>query len=284
MCHTVVTHFDRCSHRNSTTILCPHSTQNLPTIFHALSGYAQPWVDNSRERDYLVCRDQLCDSCLSSVGFWSAGGSGGWPNSRTRTRDESGGRTKDKKNKDPAGRAMEGHSSHHHHSSAGQRIRAWRQGLTAQPIYPVPTQAIEAGGGGRCPLSEAFEHAVKIEDNVSSGAPADWFQQEEEEWSGEVGDNMGGNDDADHGRSQERKGEYGPFRRPHAPFDDVGNRSVVLPSCSGDHGGCFRRTTRRMAGNKKRVRFARKAEMVRFREDSATRTLGRLGREYKACR
>lgn len=229
-------------------------------------------MTNSREHEFFVCRDQLCDRC-SSVNFWYGGS---WPNRGTRRNDSEARRANKNQGRGPSGRVTEAHSPYHQLSSPGQRIRAWREGLTAEPMNPVPTYAAHHDGG-RCPLSEAFEHAVRIEGNVGAPAPANEWYQEEEEWAGE-------DDGVDHVWIRERKGDYGPFMPHHFPSDDTGNRSGGLPSCLGGHGRRSRRTRHHMAANKKRVRFARKTEMVRFSGDSATRTLGSLGREYRACR
>lgn len=233
---------------------------------------------NSHKHDFFVCDDQLCDTCLS-VSFWLSGS--GWPNSRTR-RDEPGSRENEKQDKGATGRMTEERSSHRRRPFPGRRISAWQQGVTAESLKPTPTPTHAAqADGGRCLLSEAFERAVRIEGDGGAPDPADdWLQEEDEdnEWSGEVGEDDG----VGHVRIRERKAEYGPSRPLHFPADDSGKRFGGSPSRLGGHGR-HSRTSRRTAGNKKRVRLARKAEVVRFRGDSATNTLGSLGREYKAC-
>jgi hypothetical protein len=272
MCYTTTTHFSRCSHRTSTTTLCPRSTHHEPTVSHPTPSYTRPCVTNGRERGVFACRDELCDACRR-VNFWFAdGGGGARSNNRTR-RDESGARRK--KNKGSAVRTTGG-SPNHCHSSATQRRSVPRPG-PAESTYPVPTAA---QGTGRCPLSEAFARAMRIE--VGDG---DVLTEGSQRVSGEEGDGEG----MDRSMTREQKGEYGPFMPPHFS-PDAGSRSGGLPrgglsSWSNGCGEYPRRTMgRRTAGNKKRVRFAPKVEVLYFRRDWDTRTLRSLRGECRGRR
>ncbi|KAG8164740.1 hypothetical protein KVR01_005015 [Diaporthe batatas] len=290
MCLTIVTHFNRCSHRISTTTFCPRSIQDLPTIYHP----PRPCVTNSREKDHVVYRDQLCDSCLK-VDAWLAGGGGGgggggWPDSPPRRDDPSTRRKEKRREKDSAGRTTEGNpSSHRHHRSPGQRTSGRRQGVTAEPTCPVPTHAAHEDGG-RCPLSEAFERTVRIEGDLGAPGPSDGWSLEEERAGDVSGKDLCEDEIEDagidhHSWTWGQRGEAWPFGLVRFPSDDGGSRPGGPRSRIDGHGVRSRWTRRRTAGRrKKQVRFARVSEMVRFRGDSATRTLGSLRREYKACR
>lgn len=264
MCYTTTTHFTRCSHRTSTINFCPRSTQLRPTIYHPQTHHVRPCEANSREDDIFIQRDGLCKTC-SRVSFWFAGGGGGRVEDFTR-RDGS----RRRKDRVPTAAQMAGGSPYHHpRATQGRAVSSDRTG----PAYPVPT-GVQAG---HCPLSEAFERAVKIggdEDSRVEGA----------RW---VSDGMGERAGVDGAETRRQKGEYGPFRPPRfspgAHNAGGGLHGGGMPSWPGGHGGHARRTAGRTAG-RKQVRFAPKVEVLYFRRDWATRTLRSLSREYKGRR
>lgn len=264
MCYTITTHFTRCSHRTSTINFCPRSTQLRPTIYHPPTHHARPCGTNSHEDDIFVQRDGLCKAC-SRISFWFAGGGGG------RVEDFTG-RDGSRRRKDrvlTAAQMAGGPPYHHPHSTQG---RATSSG-PARPTYPVPTGVPD----GRCPLSDAFERAVKIGgDDDARVKGARW-----------VSDGMVEEAGVDGGRTRRQKGEYGPFRPPRfssgAHNLGGGVPGGGMPSRPGGHVGHSRRMAGRTA-EKKQVRFAPKVEVLYFRRDWATRTLRSLGREYKGRR
>lgn len=248
-------------------------------------------MTKSRDLDFFVCRDQLCDACVR-VNYWLTGGGDEWLTSRSEARSNKA-KKKEEEDKVLAARVVAAASPprrrrHRYSPTQSSRTTRWEgHGPDESMYHPGPTTA-KQDGGARCPLSEAFERAVRIEGGVGASAPADWFPEEEEEewWSrGGVREDEGGYASSiGHSWDLQQEGEYGPLRPPRPPSYVGNNRHGGLSSWLGGFGGCSRRSGRRMAGNKKRVRFARKAEVLPFRGDCATTTLGSLGREYKSCR
>lgn len=267
MCYTTVTHFDRCSHRTSTTTPCQHSLQRRPTIYHPSSRHAWPCMTDASKSVIHVCSDELCDACRR-VNSWFAGGGGTWSNNRMR-RDHSGAWRRTKKDKDPAVRMAAGGPPYRNHYSATQGRTASRPGH-AESMYPVPTAAAQEDG--HCPLSEAFEHAVTI-----GGGDGDTLTNGCQRISGDLADGEGRGEGMDRSRAREHNGEYGPLKPPHSS-SGAGNRFGGLPSWASRYGPFTRRTRRRRAGNKKQVRFDPKVEVLYFRRDWATGTVGYLSR------
>lgn len=267
MCYTTVTHFNRCSHRTSTTTPCQHSLQHRPTIYHSQSRYAWPCMTDTSKSVIHVRSDELCDACRR-VNSWFAGGGGTWSNNRMR-RDQSGAWRMKKKYMDPAVRMAAGGHPYRNHSSATQG-RATSRPSPAESMYPVPTAAAQEHG--YCPLSEAFERAVTI-----GGGDGDALNNGSEVISGDLGDGEGRGRGMDRSRIREHNGEYGPFKPPHSS-SGARNRFGGLPSWASRYGPFMRRTRRRGAGNKKQVRFDPTVEVLYFRRDWATGTLGHLSR------
>lgn len=264
MCYTTTTYFTGCAHRTSTINFCPRSTQLRPTIHRPPTHHARPCGTNSHEDDIFVQRDGLCKAC-SRISFWFAGGGGGRVEDFTR-RDGS----RRREDKVPTAAQMAGGPPFHH--PLATQGRAASSGRTG-PAYPVPT-GVQAG---RCPLSEAFERAVKIGGDADDRVKGDR----------RAPDGMGETAGVDSGRTRRQKGEYGPFKPPRfsSGADKVGGGlpGGGMPSWPGGHGGHARRTAGRTAG-RKQVRFAPKVEVLYFRRDWATRTLRSLSREYKGRR
>lgn len=254
MCYTTVTHFNRCAHRTSTTTFCPRSIPLLrPTVYHPPTRHPQSCRINGREGNILVQREELCGACRRASS-WYAGG-GGY-DSRVHHGSRRG------RDKAPAAQTA-GVPPHQHFDTEGR----WPPGGPSGSAYPVPTGA---AGGGRCPLSEAFERVVRIGDDEDARVGGS------RRVPGGVGEGVGMDGSS---RNRRHRGEYGPFRPPHFS-SDADNGAGGLPGGHGGHGG---RKARRTAG-KKQVRFAPKVEVLYFRRDWATRTLRSLSREYKARR
>lgn len=255
MCYTTVTHFNRCSHRNSTITFCPRSTNLRPTVYHPPTRHARPCATNSREGNIFVQRDELCGACRR-VSSWYAGGGGRSSGTKRNGAARTG-------NKHPVSQTAGVPPPYYPYGAAGR----------AEAAYPVPTGA---AGDGRCPLSEAFERVVTIEGDEDA-------RVEGSRWaSGGVGEGVG----MDGRRTLKHRGEYGPFKPPHFSDADNGGGGLPgggMPSWPGGYGRHANRKARRTAG-KKQVRFAPKVEVLYFRRDWATRTLRSLSREYKGRR
>lgn len=279
MCYTTTAQFTRCSHRVSITTFCPRSTHPQPTIYHHPGYHIQPC---SHEANVFVQQDGLCEACSRANSRNAGGGGVGFGFDRRRTDEPS------RKNYQASGATRMAAAAavaarpppHHLYAAQG---RAAPPARPAGPVYPVPTAVQE----GRCPLSEAFERAMRIGGGgegggrgagprrVLAGAPG----------GGEGFDIAGGM------RAGRRRGKYGPFRPPHLPAGAGSpgpgvprGRGGGVPPWPGGYGeNAGRRTARRTAG-RKQVRFAPRAEVVLFRGDWPTRTVRDLSRENRARR
>lgn len=274
MCYTTTAQFTGCSHRVSITTFCPRSTHPRPTIYHHPGYHVQPC---SHEANVFVQQDGLCEACSRANSRNAGGGVVGFGFDRRRTDGPSRTNYQASGAAPMAARAAAARPPPHHRYAA--QGRAAPPARPAAPMYPVPTAVQE----GRCPLSEAFERAVRI-GGGGRGAGPRWVL------GGAAGEGEGF--DITGGRARRRTGEYGPFRPPHlsagARYPGPGVPSRVrgggVPPWPGGYGeSAGRRTARRTAG-RKQVRFAPRAEVVLFRGDWPTRTVRDLSREGRARR
>lgn len=277
MCYTTTTHFTRCSHRVSITTFCLRSTHPRPTIYHHPGYHVQPC---SHEANVFVQQDGLCETCgiANSRNAGCVGVGFGFDRRRTdgpsRKNYQASGATR------MAAAAAARLPPHHRYAA---QARAAPPARPAGPVYPVPTAVQQ----GRCPLSEAFERAMRIGGGGGGGGRGAGPRRV---LGGAPGEGEGL--DIAGGRARRRTGEYGPFRPPHlsagaghpGPGVPRGRGGVVVPPRPGGYGeNAGRRTARRTAG-RKQVRFEPRVEVVLFRGDWPTRTVRDLSRENRARR